>query len=33
MDHLICGSSYMYEVFLRLTEAEVAAFLPAVAAG
>ncbi len=30
---VICGSSYMYEVFLRLTEAEVAAFLPAVAAG
>lgn len=30
---VICGSSYMYEVYLRLTEAEVAVFLPAVAAG
>ena len=30
---VICGSSYVYEVYLRLTEAEVVAFLPAVAAG
>ncbi|MCI1186002.1 hypothetical protein MON38_01120 [Hymenobacter sp. DH14] len=30
---VVCGSSYLYEVYLRLTEAEVVVFLPAVAAG
>ena len=30
---VVCGTIGWYEVYLRLTEAEVAAFLPAVAAG
>lgn len=30
---VVCGSIYMYKVHLRLTETEVVAFLPAVAAG
>ena len=30
---VVCGSTYLYQVYLRLTAAEVAAFLPAVAAG
>ena len=31
--NVVCGTVGWYEVYLRLTEAEVAAFLPAVAAG
>ena len=29
---VVCGSTFLYEVFLQLTDAEVAAVLPAVAA-